>query len=176
MSIAEIEDIRKRYSRSRKGPWSDPVAYPEMCRKTVARNHAKSLPMSTDLDTLMRRDDDLYDVNQPSLEPRRKRGRPPTRAALDQFAGGTDNPEQATDAEVIEHEEAPAKPAKQPRNFDEYREHVALKCAHATDGETLRAWFVSDQQRNLRNAIGLVGDETGEMRDMVDKRIAELGR
>jgi recombination protein RecT len=32
-----------------------------MARKTVARRHSKVLPMSTDLDDLMRRDDALYD-------------------------------------------------------------------------------------------------------------------
>jgi recombination protein RecT len=61
MTIDEIEDIRRKYSRSRKGPWNDPVTYPEMVRKTVARLHAKQLPMSSDLDTVLRRDDALYD-------------------------------------------------------------------------------------------------------------------
>lgn len=69
MSIAQVEDIRKNYSRAKKGPWSDPVSYPEMVRKTVARRHSKSLPMSTDLDTVMRRDDELY-----NFEGARERG------------------------------------------------------------------------------------------------------
>lgn len=62
MWIEDIEDIRKK-SKAKKGPWSDPVFYPEMCRKTVARRHAKALPMSSDLDDLIRRDDDLYDLD-----------------------------------------------------------------------------------------------------------------
>jgi recombination protein RecT len=33
-----------------------------MAKKTVARRHSKVLPMSTDLDDLIRRDDELYDM------------------------------------------------------------------------------------------------------------------
>ena len=61
MSRHDVEKIRAK-SRSRKGPWSDPTFYPEMAKKTVARRHAKTLPMSTDLDDLIRRDDTLYDL------------------------------------------------------------------------------------------------------------------
>jgi recombination protein RecT len=90
MNIDEIEDVRKKYSRSKRGPWSDPVAYPEMCIKTVVKNHAKSLPMSSDLDTVLRRDDELYD-----FKAAREHGKEVTRrqprnamAALEQFAPG----------------------------------------------------------------------------------------
>jgi recombination protein RecT len=60
MWIEEIEDVRKEYSRAKRGPWANPVSYPEMCKKTVARLHAKTLPSSTDLDAVLRRDDVLY--------------------------------------------------------------------------------------------------------------------
>ncbi len=63
MSIAEVEKIREK-SRAKNGPWADPTFYPEMAKKTVARRHAKVLPMSTDLDDLIRRDDDLYDFKE----------------------------------------------------------------------------------------------------------------
>jgi recombination protein RecT len=59
MSVAQIEQVRKR-SRAKDGPWF--TDYDEMCRKTVAKRHSKALPMSTDLDDLLRRDDDLYDL------------------------------------------------------------------------------------------------------------------
>lgn len=60
MSVTQIEKIRARSRAKNNGPWvSD---YDEMCRKTVARRHSKTLPMSTDLDDLIRRDDDLYDM------------------------------------------------------------------------------------------------------------------
>jgi len=58
MAVDEIEAIRK-LSKAGKGPWDE--FYPEMARKTVARRHAKSLPMSSDLDELIRRDDEIYD-------------------------------------------------------------------------------------------------------------------
>ena len=61
MPIAEVEEIRKKFSRSKKGPWSVPESYKEMAIKTVVKHHAKSLPMSTDLDRLMHADDALYD-------------------------------------------------------------------------------------------------------------------
>lgn len=68
MSIGEIHAIRDRsdaWKAFKAGlikstPWSTDEG--EMCRKTVARRHSKVLPMSTDLDDLIRRDDDLYDL------------------------------------------------------------------------------------------------------------------
>lgn len=107
MTVDEIEDIRKQYSRSRKGPWSDPVAYPEMCRKTVARLHSKQLPMSTDLDTLLRRDDDLYRFDD-AREQAKEIARPSAAAALDYFAAS------APPAE-------PAKPSNAPPAMNEVR-------------------------------------------------------
>lgn len=60
MSVAQIEEVRKRSRAQKSGPWF--TDYSEMCRKTVARRHSKLLPMSTDLDDLLRRDDELYDL------------------------------------------------------------------------------------------------------------------
>jgi recombination protein RecT len=110
MWIEEIEDVRQAYSRSRKGPWSDPVAYPEMCKKTVVRLHSKTLPMSTDVDDIIRRDDEFTD-------PRGSRERAPrlasgggTTAALEHFGneGGADASSEPDDRRpgdetVIEH-------------------------------------------------------------------------
>ena len=67
MTIGEIHAIRDRSDawkafkagKIKSTPWASDEG--EMCRKTVARRHAKVLPMSTDLDDLIRRDDDLYD-------------------------------------------------------------------------------------------------------------------
>jgi recombination protein RecT len=113
ITIDEIEDVRKKYSRSRRGPWSDPVAYPEMCRKTVVRLHAKSLPMSSDLDDLIRRDDHLYDMKQdgetkqqPKIEERQAPRITTVRGALDHFAR-----EKSTEATPDDDTESPNKPA-----------------------------------------------------------------
>jgi recombination protein RecT len=113
MTIAEVEDVRQKYSRAKKGPWSDPIAYPEMVRKTVARLHSKSLPMSTDLDTLIRRDDELYDMTGASDRAAKPPRRIGTRSALDHFAGGAATPtdgnghviEHGTDGIVIDNEQ-----------------------------------------------------------------------
>jgi len=59
MTVEQIERVRAMSKAKDRGPWVD--HYEEMCRKTVARRHSKVLPMSTDLDDLIRRDDDLYD-------------------------------------------------------------------------------------------------------------------
>jgi recombination protein RecT len=64
MNIDEIEDIRKAFSRAKKGPWSNPASYGEMAKKTVARRHSKVLPKSTDLDRVLHRDDELYDFQR----------------------------------------------------------------------------------------------------------------
>lgn len=61
MSVEDVEKIRSK-SRAQNGPWKDPVFYPEMAKKTVARRHSKVLPMSSDLDDLIRRDDELYNL------------------------------------------------------------------------------------------------------------------
>jgi recombination protein RecT len=59
MTVHEINRIRAISKAKDNGPWKE--HYTEMCRKTVAKRHSKVLPLSTDLDDLMRRDDDLYD-------------------------------------------------------------------------------------------------------------------
>jgi hypothetical protein len=46
-----------------------------MVRKTVARRHSKALPMSSDLDDLIRREDDLYEL--PDARAARPRPKPP---------------------------------------------------------------------------------------------------
>jgi recombination protein RecT len=61
MSVAAIEKVRAVSKAKDNGPWV--TWYEEMCRKTVARRHSKSLPMSTDMDDLIRRDDELYDFD-----------------------------------------------------------------------------------------------------------------
>ncbi|HEY8066572.1 MAG TPA: recombinase RecT [Methylosinus sp.] len=65
MSAHEVEYVRNTYSKKdREGNFSPAwtKSFGEMGKKTLARRHAKVLPMSTDLDDLLRRDDDLYDL------------------------------------------------------------------------------------------------------------------
>lgn len=65
IEVMDAEDIEKVRSISRakdRGPWVD--WWEEMAKKTVLRRLAKRLPMSTDLDDLMRRDDALYNFDE----------------------------------------------------------------------------------------------------------------
>jgi recombination protein RecT len=126
MNVDQIEDVRKMASKAAHGPWSNPVYYPEMCRKTVARLHAKQLPMSTDLERVLSRDDDLFyhpksEPAAPAAEPRRPQVAPPSTARmLENFAGPPDDvvvDDFDADGVVIEADagaapaDAPAEPA-----------------------------------------------------------------
>lgn len=73
MTRAEIEKARAISRAKDSGPWVN--WYEEMCRKTVARRHSKVLPMSTDLDDLIRRDDALYDFEGAREEAQQERPR-----------------------------------------------------------------------------------------------------
>ncbi|MCA9244456.1 MAG: recombinase RecT [Phycisphaerales bacterium] len=62
MSRSQVEQVRNVSRAKNNGPWKD--WYDEMARKTVIRRLAKRLPMSTDLEAVIQRDDDLYDLNR----------------------------------------------------------------------------------------------------------------
>lgn len=74
MSIGEMHSIRDRSDawkafkaqRIKSTPWATDEG--EMCRKTVARRHSKVIPMSSDLDDLMRRDDELYNFDAAKID------------------------------------------------------------------------------------------------------------
>lgn len=63
MPVGEIESIRRRSRSPDKGPWS--TDWSEMAKKTVIRRLAKRLPMSSDMASVLRRVDDLYDLDAP---------------------------------------------------------------------------------------------------------------
>ena len=90
MNVDQINDVRENASKAEHGPLQNPIFYPEMARKTVAKLHAKQLPQSTDLDTLLRRDDALYDFAGQQDERRahsqQKKPPPSVGAMLDAFA------------------------------------------------------------------------------------------
>lgn len=62
MSREDIEKIRAVSKASTNGPW---VAWwDEMAKKTVIRRLSKRLPMSTDLEDVIHRDDEMYDLGK----------------------------------------------------------------------------------------------------------------
>ena len=58
---ADIEKIRNVSRSKDKGPWVD--WWDEMAKKSAIRRLSKRLPLSTDLDDVIRRDDALYDLD-----------------------------------------------------------------------------------------------------------------
>jgi recombination protein RecT len=62
LSPADIEQIRNVSRAKDDGPWVQ--WWDEMAKKSAIRRLSKRLPMSTDLDDLVRRDDALYDFDQ----------------------------------------------------------------------------------------------------------------
>jgi len=110
MSVEDIEAIRKRSRSGTSGPWvSD---FSEMAKKTVVRRHSKRLPMSTDLDDVLRSDDELFAPPeaeqapaQPAAEPATEAPRRPSRLA--KVAAQAPAP-QPDDDGVIDMESAPA--------------------------------------------------------------------
>lgn len=80
----DIEKIRAVSRAKDKGPWVD--WWEEMAKKSAIRRLAKRLPMSTDLDDLVRRDDELYDLEGARDEARSETRRPSLSSMLDQIA------------------------------------------------------------------------------------------
>ena len=62
MTTAEVEEVRQVSRAKDSGPWAS--WWGEMARKSVVRRLSKRLPMSSDQERLMRRDDSMYDLEQ----------------------------------------------------------------------------------------------------------------
>lgn len=63
MSLSDIDKVRASSRAKKGGPWFD--WWDEMAKKTAIRRISKRLPMSSDLDDLIRRDDELYNLEAP---------------------------------------------------------------------------------------------------------------
>lgn len=109
MSVSAIEKVRSRSKAKNNGPWV--TDYEEMCRKTVARRHSKVLPMSTDLDDLIRRDDALYDMDGAKDEAQADRPK--------SLSGRLDALARVGDAPAIDTEQGDAEADQQQTTNDE---------------------------------------------------------
>jgi len=67
MWVDEIEKVRRQSRMPDGQAWT--AHYGEMCKKTVAKRHAKVLPMSSDLDDLLRREDEDESGVGPAIQP-----------------------------------------------------------------------------------------------------------
>lgn len=91
----DIEKIRNASKSKDKGPWVD--WWEEMAKKSALRRLAKRLPVSTDLDDLIRRDDALYDFDNVREEVRDGTPRPKTLSGrLDALAAPAETGDPAT--------------------------------------------------------------------------------
>ena len=63
MTKAQVEKVRKVSRASGNGPWVD--WWEEMARKTVLRRLSKRLPMSTDIEETIRREEEQYVETEP---------------------------------------------------------------------------------------------------------------
>jgi len=68
MTAAEIDKVRESSRAKNDGPWVD--WWDEMARKTVAKRHAKVLPMSSDAADVLAQDDDTDEEFRPQPLPR----------------------------------------------------------------------------------------------------------
>lgn len=129
MSVDEIEDIRNRSKAKNNGPWV--TDWSEMARKTVARRHSKVLPMSTDLDDLIRRDDELYQFDD-AKEQAKSNGRGTLSQRLDVLASP---PHQTIDADTGGNS------------------HAATEAEEDAGEETVHSENRSTEQEEMRRAI-----------------------
>lgn len=103
MSQEEVEKIRSVSKAKGSGPWTQ--WWDQMAKKTAIRRLSKRLPMSTDLDEFIRRDDHLFDTEAKVTDAEPKHA-PGTPGRLQKLMG-----EPATE---IEGTAAPAAPKGQP--------------------------------------------------------------
>jgi recombination protein RecT len=121
MTRGQIEQVRAVSRAKDDGPWKD--WYDEMARKSVIRRLSKRLPMSTDLETVIRRDDETYDLGA-----RRAIAASGTAAAKALLGLTPSEPEEPEDDEDDEDDEP---------IFDDDRALALLK--DAPDLDTLKA-------------------------------------
>lgn len=108
MSVEDVNAIRTRSRSGNSGPWVSDFA--EMAKKTVVRRHAKRLPMSTDLDDVLRADDELFTPpEQPEAAPAPTEAPAPTKrpSRLAKVAEQAPQPQHDDDG-VIDMEQGPA--------------------------------------------------------------------
>lgn len=117
MTLKDVEKVRAVSKTGKFGPWAD--WWDEMAKKTVIRRLAKRLPMSSDLDDLIRRDDELYDFSGRRSDVDAQQNRIQARGSLSQLLrGGNETSQigqQTQEGFQIDHQQdEPETPASEP--------------------------------------------------------------
>jgi phage RecT family recombinase len=181
MSIEQMHEIRDRYSDGWKAfksgyikstPWS--TSEEEMCRKTVARRHSKVIPMSSDLDALIRRDDSRRDEDEvaaPRMSPAER-----TKMDLEALAAGGNGNRDRADASSQGHtgieENGPALPSHDPETGEIISDEIEAKSKHEAalnDQTGEKAGELLAERLDERAVTGTAGSTS-----MYDKERAKL--
>jgi recombination protein RecT len=169
MTVAEVEKVRAVSRAKNAGPWKD--WWDEMARKTVLRRLSKRLPMSSDLDDLVRRDDELYEFDAAKASAKSETAAPRGLSArLDALAGPAETPaHDAETGEIIDDTgaedvsaDAPANgPAVAPKGAEDAQPRQnAQKAAAATTASAGSA--AADIEEDTRTDEELLLDEARE--------------
>lgn len=197
MTRAQLDKVRSMSRASQSSsPWN--VWFEEMCRKTVARRHSKILPMSTDLDDLVRRDDALYDLDGASdkvvgntklslsgkLDALANMDDPAQGAPMSSKPGAPPSADQTPAQDEPASDRQPAAPA----DSDPAPQDAAVAPIQADEEDTPRTRLIADLNDGIdegAKALKLLND-LGERRDLLtdedvrrlkerEKRVAAKG-
>lgn len=162
MSKQQIEKVRAMSRAKKFGPWFE--WYDQMAEKTVIRRLSKRLPISADLDDLIRRDDHLYDMDLDATEVR------------EENLLGAKRPSR-TDHKVID--EKPDEPS--PEKLDEWyqagwgarKDGIAFKDAPDLPAHAYDAWANGWENCDKVTRGQEAERETQEVEDVEDKSEAD---
>lgn len=153
--MAQIEGM----SKGKNTPWKGPFRG-EMKRKSALRRLAKyRLPSSTDLEELVRRDDDLYVL--PAEDPKKD---PPTGSGPNRLKSMIKDKEKPQEAEIVAAGAAPPPPAAAPGATDEeimatwpMDLHLALEAKGMANVADKAVWATTHVWNldKMREALGL---------------------
>ena len=160
MTLKDVEKVRAVSKTGKFGPWAD--WWDEMAKKTVIRRLAKRLPMSSDLDDLMRRDDELYDFSGRRSDVDAQQNRLQQRGTLSQLLQSKPDTaqisQQTHEGFQIDHQtEEPETPASKP---DAGEQGASEPSFTDTDAD---AWVLKSV--NMLIASAMVGGDMEIMRN-----------
>lgn len=164
----DLDEVRSASKTSDFGPWKG--WYSEMARKTVSRRLLKRCVFDEDVQSVIERGDEQYELNDANM-PRPALPKKNAAKALDDFAGNT-----AEDAQIIEGSPASAETNDQevPNPRDKYLKKALKEVDAFKDREPLNQWWLD--QTDEREKLGLVDESShlATLQGAVANRIEEL--